>query len=266
MLELINLKTEFLIGDRYMTAVNDVSLTVEKGKTVGLVGESGSGKSVTSLSTLRLLPNNARCSGKILWKSQDLKTASESTMRAIRGREIAMIFQNPLAALNPVFTIANQMIETIMLHHPVTKEVAREKAIQLLDRVKIPNPKERINDYPHQFSLGMCQRIMIAITLAMKPDLIIADEPTASLDVTVQTQIMALLNELQEEHDMSMLLISHDLGVIAQNCDYIYIMYHGNIVEEGPTYDIFKHPKNAYTQALIAAIPSIEPPKKENLR
>ena len=262
MLELVNLSTSFQQANSTFHAVNGVSLTVPKGKTIGLVGESGSGKSVTSLSAMRLLSANATCTGQILWKGNDLQTFSDEQMRAVRGREIAMIFQNPLAALNPVFTVANQMIETICHHHSLSKEAAREKAIALLDRVKIPNPESRIDDYPHQFSLGMCQRIMIALTLSMEPDLVIADEPTASLDVTVQTKIMELLNELQSELGMSMLLISHDLGVIAQNCDYIYIMYKGNLVEEGSAYDIFKHPKDPYTQALIAAIPSVEPPKK----
>ena len=261
MLELINLSTTFSVGKKQINAVNGVSLNVPEGKTIGLVGESGSGKSVTSLSTMRLLPFNATCSGDIRWKGQNLHHYSDDQMRQIRGREIAMIFQNPLSALNPVFTIGNQMIETILHHHNISKNEAKDRAIQLLDRVKIPDPELRINDYPHQFSLGMCQRIMIALTLTMEPELVIADEPTASLDVTVQTKIMDLLNELQRELGMSMLLISHDLGVIAQNCDYIYIMYKGKIVEEGSAYDIFKTPKDPYTQALIAAIPSIDPPK-----
>lgn len=258
MLEIKNLSIEFKQGDHALNAVKSVSLSVPDGQTVGLVGESGSGKSVTSMSAMRLLPSNAKIGGDILWRSQSILNHSDEQMRAIRGKEIAMIFQNPLAALNPVFTIGNQMVETIMLHHGVSKEDALNRAIALLDRVKITNPAERIHDYPHQFSLGMCQRIMIALTLSMQPDLVIADEPTASLDVMVQAEIMSLLKELQDEFGMSMLLISHDLGVVAQNCSHIYIMYHGEIVEEGSPTQIFKAPKHPYTQALIAAIPSTE--------
>ena len=258
MLEIKDLSIQFEEGDHVLQAVKSVSLTVPDGKTVGLVGESGSGKSVSAMSALRLLPSNARVKGQLLWKGHDLLAYSEDQMRAIRGKEIAMIFQNPLAAMNPVFTVGNQLCETIMHHHGVSKDEALARAIRLLDRVKIQNPESRIHDYPHQFSLGMCQRIMIALTLSMQPTLVVADEPTASLDVMVQSEIMSLLKELQDELGMSMLLISHDLGVVAQNCSHIYIMYHGEIVEEGSPSEIFKTPKHPYTQALIAAIPSTE--------
>ena len=259
MLELKKISTQFTVGKHLVNAVNDVSIHVPNGKTIGLVGESGSGKSVTALSALQLLSDNATCTGDIIWKGRSLMGLSASEMRRIRGKEIAMIFQNPLAALNPVFTIGNQMVETILQHRNLSKNDALDHAISLLRRVNIPDPETRVHDYPHQFSIGMCQRIMIALTLSMQPDLVIADEPTASLDVTVQAQIMALLNELQTELGMSMLFISHDLGLIAQNCSYIYIMYLGRIVEEGSPMQIFKTPQHPYTQALIAAIPNPDP-------
>jgi peptide/nickel transport system ATP-binding protein len=267
MLEVKGLKTVFRVGDKAVKAVDGVSFEVPSKTVVGLVGESGSGKSVSSYSILQLLPNNGHIeAGKVLWKGQDLCSMSSNKIRKIRGEEIALIFQNPQAALNPVFTVGNQMVETIMLHKKVTKEEAKNIAIELLKKVNIPDPETRMKDYPHQFSQGMCQRIMIALTISMQPKLLIADEPTASLDVTIQAQILALLNALKAEFDMSMLFISHDLGVIAQLCDYVLIMYLGKIVEKGTPKDIFLKPLHPYTKALIAAIPSTDPTNKKELQ
>lgn len=264
MLKLENLTTTFKVGRNKVTAVDRVSLEVPEKKIIGLVGESGSGKSVTSLSILNLLPPNGTIeSGKIIWKDRNLLDLSPAEMRRIRGKEIGLIFQNPLAALNPVFTVGNQMTETIRLHQNVSKEEARQKAIDLLKQVNIPDAETRFNDYPHQFSIGMCQRIMIALTIAMQCDLLIADEPTASLDVTIQAQILHLIEKLVQDYGMSVLLISHDLGVIAQHCDYVYIMYLGKIVEEGSPQQIFTNPLHPYTKALIASIPFPDPGRKK---
>ncbi|RAP32803.1 peptide ABC transporter ATP-binding protein [Candidatus Marinamargulisbacteria bacterium SCGC AG-410-N11] len=260
MLEVKNLKTVFRVGDKTVHAVDDVSFEIKEQQVVGLVGESGSGKSVTSTSILNLLPPNGEItSGSVNFKGQDLLSLSKKEMRKIRGNEIGLIFQNPLAALNPVFTIGNQMIETIQLHHKVSKLEAEKEAVSLLKKVNIPDAETRLNDYPHQFSLGMCQRIMIALTLSMNPSLLIADEPTASLDVTIQAQILSLLHDLKKEFKMSIFLISHDLGVIAQSCDYILVMYLGRIVEKGTPHQIFKNPQHPYTQALISSIPVPDP-------
>ena len=261
MLTISHLKTRFKVGDQTVTAVDDISFEIPKNKMVGLVGESGSGKSVTALSILQLLPDNADVQAEaITWEGKSI--TDPRAVKAIRGSDIGLIFQNPLAALNPVFTIGNQLIETLCLHRNVSKKEAENIAVSLLNKVNIPDAKMRLADYPHQFSLGMCQRVMIAITLAMQPKLLIADEPTASLDVTIQAQILALINELKEDLGMSILMISHDLGVIAQYCDEIMVMYLGKIVEKGNPKDIFLNPKHPYTQALIAAIPSPNPTDK----
>lgn len=264
MLKVNNLKTVFNVGKNKVTAVDSVSFTIEKGKVLGLVGESGSGKTVTAMSILNLLPENAVIeSGEIFLNDENLLTKSAKDLRSIRGKEIGLIFQNPLAALNPVFTVGQQIQETIMLHHGLSKVDAKDEAIALLKRVNIPDPSIRYDNYPHEFSLGMCQRAMIALTLSMKPRLLIADEPTASLDVTVQAQILELLEELTEAYGMSVLMISHDLGVIAQYCDDIMVMYLGSIVEKGSTLDIFNDPKHPYTQALLSSIPIPDPNKKK---
>ncbi|MBT6121677.1 ABC transporter ATP-binding protein [bacterium] len=265
MLKVKNLTTIFKTDKNTVTAVDDISFDVPENSTIGLVGESGSGKSVTALSILQLLSSNGKTTkGKVLWKGKDLLASPEKSLQSIRGKEIGLIFQNPLAALNPVFTIGNQLTETIRLHNPELSNLnALEKAEILLTEVNIPDAKKRLNDYPHQFSLGMCQRIMIAITIAMNPKLLIADEPTASLDVTIQAQILHLLNELKVKNKMSIFLISHDLGVIAQHCDYVLIMYLGKIVESGTPIDIFKSPQHPYTQALINSIPNPDPSIKK---
>ncbi len=266
MLEVKNLRTAFTVGDKTVHAVDDISFEIPEKTTVGLVGESGSGKSVTSLSILNLLPPNGRIqSGEILWNGQDVLKKSPKELQKMRGGDIALIFQNPLSALNPVFTVGNQMIETIRLHRKVSKEEAKAAAIELLRKVRIPDPETRINDYPHQFSIGMCQRIMIALTLSMNPKLLIADEPTASLDVTIQAQVLELIESIKREFNLSVFLISHDLGVIAQHCDYILIMYLGKIVEKGTPEQIFGSPKHPYTQALLASIPTPDPSKKKKV-
>ncbi len=255
-LKVENLSVSFSSGGHTVTAVDHISFEIPDKTIVGLVGESGSGKSVTAMSVMQLLPPQAVLSGSILWKGQNIMGLSNTQLRSIRGSEMGLIFQNPLAALNPVFSVGNQMIETIVLHQNVSTARARDIAIELLQKVQIPDAALRLDHYPHQFSLGMCQRLMIAITLSMRPKLLIADEPTASLDVTVQAQILTLLNDLKEELDMSILLISHDLGVIAQNCDEMLVMYLGKLIEKGKPSELFKHPMHPYTQALIAAIPS----------
>ena len=263
MLKVKKLITQFKVGKNVLSAVDGIDFDVDNQKMVGIVGESGSGKSVTALSIMQLLPNNGSIvSGDILWNDLSLPCASPKEMRAIRGSEIGLIFQNPLAALNPVFTIGNQMTETIRLHDRVDQKQAEVTAIELLRKVSIPDAETRLNDYPHQFSIGMCQRLMIAMTIAMKPKLLIADEPTASLDVTIQAQILALIDSLRVELNMAVLMISHDLGVIAQYCDEILVMYLGKIVEKGTPLQIFKSPQHPYTQALISAIPNPDPSQK----
>ncbi|NBV83683.1 ABC transporter ATP-binding protein [bacterium] len=262
MLQVNDLYTEFNNGSQRIYAVDGVSFDVQPNEVVGLVGESGSGKSVTALSIMNLVPGNGGVRGSVRWNGAEVLTMSPAAHRQFLGRDVGMIFQNPLASLNPVFSVGNQMVETIRLHRRVGKVQAIEIAIDLLTKVKIPDARSRMNDFPHQFSLGMCQRIMIALTLAMKPKLIIADEPTASLDVTIQAQVLALLHELRDENELSILLISHDLGVIAQFCDRILIMYLGRIVESGTPHQIFKTPMHPYTKALISAIPIPDPDQR----
>lgn len=254
------LYTRFQTNRHQLTAVDGVSFDIGHNQVVGLVGESGSGKSITALSVLQLLPGNASSHAEALTLDGEcLRTASPKRLRDIRGKSIGLIFQNPLGALNPVFTIGEHLIETLRIRKGLSKKEARDTAIALLNQVNIPDAERRLSDYPHQFSLGMCQRIVIALTLSLSPKLLIADEPTASLDVTVQAQVMSLLKKIQQQTQMSMLLISHDLGVIAQHCDRVMVMYLGRIIEEGSPEDIFLRPKHPYTQALIQAIPSTDP-------
>ncbi|MFC1754306.1 ABC transporter ATP-binding protein [Thermoproteota archaeon] len=264
MLIVNDLKTCFNVGEETVTAVDGISFQVEPKKVVGLVGESGSGKSVTALSILNLLPNNGNIvNGSVLWKDMDIVSMPKQRLREIRGKEIGLIFQNPLASLNPVFTIGNQMVETIIQHNNVSKKSAKEMAVELLKKVNMPDPEQRFHAYPHQLSLGMCQRVMIAMTLSMKPQLLIADEPTASLDVTIQAQILDLLTQLKTDFNMSVLFISHDLGVVAQYCDEILVMYLGKIVEKGSVRQIFSNPLHPYTQALLSSIPVPDPDQKK---
>ncbi len=257
MLEVKNLKTVFSVESGTLTAVDGISLTVPPGKIVGIVGESGSGKSITALSILDLLPANGKITqGEVLWNGADLCQMPAKEKRDIRGSQIGLILQNPQASLNPVFTIGSQMIETIQHHHKLPKNQAKEMAIDLLKKVAIPDAERRLDHYPHQFSMGMCQRIMIALTICMQPKLLIADEPTASLDVTIQSQVLHLLDRIRHDYSMSIILISHDLGLISQYCDDLYIMYLGKIVEHGSPRTIFEKPLHPYTQALVASIPT----------
>ena len=263
-----NLTTAFDTDDGLLTAVDGVSFSIDAGQTVGLVGESGCGKSVTAFSINRLLPQPSGriLSGSILFDGQELTTVPDETLRSIRGRDIGMIFQEPMAALNPVHRIGRQLSEVFLLHTACSKKSAWEQSISLLRKVGIPGPEERAMSYPHQLSGGMKQRVVIAMAIALKPKLIIADEPTTALDVTVQAQILALLKELQKEMGMGLLLITHDLGVIAETCDDVVVMYAGRIVEQAPVRGLFTHPRHAYTRGLLASIPRLSTPRRSPLR
>jgi oligopeptide/dipeptide ABC transporter ATP-binding protein len=239
-----------------IAAVDDVSFEIRRGETLGLVGESGSGKSVTALSIMRLVQRPGRIAGgRLRYKQRDLLTLPESAMREVRGAEIALIFQEPMTALNPVFTIGDQISETLRVHGRGTRREARAKAVELLGAVRIPDPAARAGDYPHQLSGGMRQRVLIAMAIACNPSLVIADEPTTALDVTIQAQILDLLREMKTAFDLSLLLITHDLGVIAETADRVAVMYAGRIVEHGPVRAIFREPQHPYTRALLASIP-----------
>lgn len=242
-----------------LLALDHINFSLQQGKTLGIVGESGSGKSVLARSLLGLLSSKTIKSGEIYWKNHPIHRYGRKELYKIRGAEIALVFQNPIDSLNPVYTIGQQMVETICLHRNVAKKEAKTIALDLLKRVWISDPEVRFNQYPHECSVGMCQRIMIAITVSMQPELLIADEITASLDVTVQAQILSLLEDLKREYAMSLIMISHDLGVIAQHCDYIMVLYLGRIVEYGGVLDIFERPHHPYTKALMESIPSIDP-------
>ncbi len=267
LLEIRNLVTAFQTEDGLLKAVDGISFSVPQGSCVGIVGESGCGKSVTAMSIVRLLPQpmGKILAGQILFKGMDLAQAKETDMYGIRGAHIGVIFQEPMTALNPVHTIGRQIAESLMLHRGLNAKEAREAAIELLRRVKIPAPEKRVDDYPHHLSGGMRQRVVIAIALACHPELIIADEPTTALDVTVQAQILALLKELQTEMGSSSILITHDLGVIAQNCDSVVVMYAGRVVEKAPVHELFAHPRHAYTKGLLASIPRLNTVRKSKL-
>lgn len=262
-LELKDLKVSFFDDKKEIKAVDGINLCLSKGKTLGLVGESGCGKSLTAFSILRIIPPQAQIvAGEILFAGEDLLQYSNSRLRHIRGRKISMIFQEPLSALNPVFTIGNQIYESIRIHQKLSKNVAREKVINLLKLVGLPSPEEQIFRYPHQLSGGMNQRVMIAMAIASNPEVLIADEPTTALDVTIQAQVLTLLKELQTKLNMAILLITHDLSIIARMADEVAIMYAGKIVEKGTTPEIFNMPLHPYTKALLNSIPKLE--KKTN--
>ncbi len=266
LLEVRNLKTGFKTDDGEFLAVDDVSFVLEKGKTLGIVGESGCGKSVTSLSIMRLIPNppGRIVGGEILFsgsngKTVDLLKLQEEEMRKIRGNDIAMIFQEPMTSLNPVFTVGNQISEAIQLHQKgLNRAQIREKTIDMLRLVGIPEPDKRVDDYPHQLSGGMRQRVMIAMALSCNPELLIADEPTTALDVTIQAQVLDLVRKLQREFNASMILITHDLGVVAETCDDVAVMYAGKVIEYGSVEDIFYRPRHQYTKGLLNSIPHFE--------
>jgi len=261
MLSIESLRVQFKVSAKQvLTAVDGIDLSIGAGEIHGLVGESGSGKTVACLSTLRLLAKNqCHIGGRIFWGGKDLLQLNDGAMRRVRGREIAMIFQNPQSSLNPVYTISEQMVAILRLHRELSKKDAEEEAIALLRSVRIPNAEKRIHDYPHQFSGGMCQRIVIAMAISCQPKLLIADEPTAALDVTIQAQIMDLLMELREQYGMSILIVSHDLGLVAQMCDRVSVMYLGRIVESATAKSLYTSPLHPYTQALMASIPSLDP-------
>lgn len=259
-----DLKVHFYSRGHTIYALDGVSFEIEKGMTFGLVGETGCGKSVTALSILRLIPYppGKIVQGEIHFKGRNLLRLSEEEIRSIRGKEISMIFQEPMTSLNPVFRIGDQMMEVIMLHQRVGKPVAYERAVEMLERVHMPDARKVMRQFPHQLSGGMRQRAMIAMELSCHPYLLIADEPTTALDVTIQAQILRLLKEMKKEFDTSILLITHDLGVIAEMCDRVGVMYAGSIVEEASVEDIFKDPKHPYTQGLWGAIPRMEEEKE----
>ena len=258
-IEVNDLKTSFYTHLGEVQAVRGVSFSVKKGEVLGIVGESGSGKSVTSMSVMKLVSYPGKIkSGEIIFKGENLIDKTDKEMLSIRGDKISMIFQDPMTSLNPVYTIGNQIIEAITRHQNVGKKEAREKAIDMLRMVGIPSPEERIDNYPHEFSGGMRQRAMIAIALSCEPDLLIADEPTTALDVTIQAQIMNLLKDLKDKVDTSIILITHDLGVVADSCDKIIVMYGGLVMERGTAREIFYEPKHPYTMGLMKSIPKLD--------
>lgn len=268
LLEIRELITSFQTDIGWVRAVDGVSFDIPQGKTVGLVGESGCGKTVTAMSVVQLLPRPAGnvLGGSIHFKGEDLCKVDEDRIHEVRGGEIGVIFQEPMSALNPVHRVGKQLVEIIRLHQKLDKRAALGKAVELLDRVGIPSPERSVMDYPHQLSGGMRQRVMIAMAISCGPDLLIADEPTTALDVTVQAQILELIKKMQKDLGMSVLLITHDLGVIAENCDEVVVMYAGRVVERAPVLELFANPRHAYTKGLLSSIPRLEYERKSELR
>ena len=272
-LEVRNLKVNIAVDDYVLNAVRGVNFTMKKGEILGLVGESGCGKSVTSKEIQGINPDNCTSSGEVLFRTKDGKVLNLLTLekdgetyRAIRGAEIAMIFQEPMTAFSPLYTIGNQLAEIILIHEPkTTKQQARERVLEMLKKVGIANPEKRIDQYPHEFSGGMLQRALIAMMLSLNPTLLIADEPTTALDVTIQAQILELMLNLQKEFGMSILFITHDLGVVANICDHVAVMYLGEIVEYGTTQQIFHNPQHPYTRGLLNSLPKMEQSRAEKL-
>jgi peptide/nickel transport system ATP-binding protein len=260
LLEVRNLETAFLISGEYYNAVDGVSFRVKRKQILGVVGESGCGKSVMSLSIMGLLPkNNSKIrAGEIIFEGRSIEKFDEDELNKIRGKEISMIFQEPMTSLNPVFTIGSQIQEVFFNHMNISKKEARQKSIELLKNVGISRPESVVDEYPHQLSGGMRQRVMIAMAIACQPKLLIADEPTTALDVTVQAQILELLKEIQKTNDMAVILITHDLGVVAEMCDEVIVMYAGKIVERANVQSLFYNPKHPYTQLLMSAIPRLD--------
>ena len=265
-LQVKDLRTQFFTDDGVVQAVDGVSFDLHPGETLGIVGESGCGKSVTALSILRLIQEPGRIvSGQILFKGDDIVKMPEDEVREIRGRDIAMIFQDPLSSLNPVLKVGYQIEEAMEAHNKVPSKTALARAVQLLKQVRIPGAEHRVNDYPHQFSGGMRQRAMIAMGLANKPSILIADEPTTALDVTVQAQILELLRDLNQQTKTAIILITHNMGVVAGLCTRVAVMYAGRIVEEGPVHEIFKNPQHPYTWSLLQSIPRIDADRHDRL-
>ena len=267
LLRVENLKTEFRTSQGVVQAVRGISFEVGRGEIVGIVGESGSGKSVTALSLMRLIasPPGRITEGRVLLEDQDLLTLSESQMCALRGDKIAMVFQDPFSSLNPTMTLGAQIAEPLRLHRKMSKEEAKKRVIELMTAVRIPNPETRYRQYPHEISGGQRQRIVIAIAFALDPDLLIADEPTTALDVTVQAQILSLMKEMQRRHNTGIALITHDLGVVAEVCDRALVMYAGKIVESGTVEQIFHSPQHPYTRGLLASLPQMDSTGRKRL-
>lgn len=267
LLEVKNLKVQFPNKKSYVTAVDNVSFSIEKGEILGVVGESGCGKSVTAMSIMRLLDEDkgVKLSGEINFGEKNILTMSTRELEKLRGKEISFVFQDPMSSLNPVFTIGQQLSEAILVHQKISKKEALEKSIEMLRMVGIPSPEKRIREYPHQLSGGMRQRVLIAIALALQPKLLIADEPTTALDVTIQAQILKLMTDLKEKLNTSILLITHDLGVVAEMCSKVIIMYLGQIIEEASVEKIFFSPKHPYTIELLKSIPKLDGDRNERL-
>jgi oligopeptide transport system ATP-binding protein len=263
LIEVNNLNVQFETPDGLVTAVNGISFAVERGQTVGIVGESGSGKSQAVLSMMGLLARNGRASGQALFEGQDLLSLPASELNKIRGNRVAMIFQDPMTSLNPYLTVERQMTEVLEFHRGMSRREARVRVVQALDAVKIPEAARRVSMYPHEFSGGMRQRVMIAMALLCEPDVLIADEPTTALDVTVQAQIIALMRDLQRDHGTAIVLITHDLGVVAGLCDDVIVSYGGRVMEHGSAEAIFYHPTHPYTVGLLGAIPRIEQAERD---
>ncbi|MFL4974339.1 MAG: ABC transporter ATP-binding protein [Microvirga sp.] len=260
LLDIRGLKTHFATDDGIVHAVDGVDLAIGRGETVGVVGESGCGKTITAMSVLKLIPMppGRIVAGQILWKGRDLVPLDADAMRRIRSKEIAIVFQEPMTSLNPVYTIGDQIAEVIRLHEGLSRRGALDKTVEMLRLVNIPNPERRVRDYPHQFSGGMRQRVMIAMALINDPDLLIADEPTTALDVTTQAQILSLMKTLQEDFGSAIIMITHDLGVVAEIADDVLVMYAANVVEQATVYDLFSQPQHPYTWGLMGSLPRLE--------
>ena len=260
LLEIKGLKTHFKTDDGWLHAVDGVDMSIEAGETLGVVGESGCGKSVTAKTVMKLIdmPPGKIVAGQVLWQGRDLVPLGAEDMRRIRAKEIAIIFQEPMTSLNPVYTVGEQIAESIRLHEGLSRKDAIARAVEMLKLVRIPTPERRVHDYPHQFSGGMRQRVMIAMALSCKPQLLIADEPTTALDVTIQAQILDLLAELKSEMGMAIMLITHAMGVVAEVAQRVVVMYAGKVVEEALVGELFAHPRHPYTQGLIRSIPRID--------
>lgn len=267
LLSVQNLVTEFDTDEGRVRAVDDLSFDVQPGETIGIVGESGCGKSVTALSIMRLLPQpmGQVVSGNVMFEGRNLAQLALPEMEKIRGAKIGMVFQEPMTALNPVHTIGRQLTEVLLIHQDITKDAAIRAGVEILDKVGIPSPDVRMTEYPHQLSGGMRQRVVIAMALACKPALLIADEPTTALDVTIQAQILELIKELQADLGMAVIMITHDLGVIAETCEDVVVMYAGKLAEKGTVYDLFDRPKHPYTKGLLASIPTLDTIPKSKL-
>jgi peptide/nickel transport system ATP-binding protein len=266
MLEVKDLRIHFPTDDGLVKAVDGLSFTLDRGRTLGIVGESGSGKSVTSLGIMGLhYGGNATIDGQIWLDGEDLVGASAARVRQLRGSKMAMIFQDPLSSLHPFYTVGAQIAEAVLVHNKISKKDARERAVALLDRVGIPNPRTRLDDYPHQFSGGMRQRVMIAMALSCNPELLIADEPTTALDVTIQAQILELISDLQQEYGSAVIIITHDLGVVAELSDDVLVMYAGRCVEYGSADDIFAAAEHPYTWGLLGSMPRLDQARSERL-